>query len=492
MAERVFLAADLGAESGRMMAGLFDGRRIRLEEVHRFPNGPVTLAGSWRWDVLRLWSEVKVGLTAAATRFGPSVASVGVDTWGVDYVLLSKSGELLGQPFHYRDHRTDGVMDRVAVVVPRAETYAATGIQFLPFNTLYQLIAAHERTPELLSHAHRLLLMPDFLHWCLCGSTAIEFTNATTTQCYDPTTRGWATGLLRRFGLPISPFGEVAMPGTRLGELHPDVRADTGLGAIPVVAPATHDTASAVAAIPTAHTGGANWAYISSGTWSLVGVEVPAPVLTEQALRAGLTNEGGVDGTFRLLKNVMGLWLVQRCRAAFGTDCDYEALTQRATEATPLRSLIDPDDPRFLNPPNMPATIAAFCRETGQPVPETHGQFVRCCLESLALKYRAVITNLAAVTGVPVEVIHVVGGGSRNRLLNQFTADATGLPVVVGPVEATALGNALVQVRAAGELGTLADLRAVVRDSVEPERFDPVGENRWTEAAARYARFTSR
>jgi rhamnulokinase len=487
VAERVFLAADLGAESGRVMAGRFDGRRVRLEEVNRFPNGPVCLAGSWRWDVLRLWAEVKAGLAAAADRFGPAVASVGVDTWGVDYVLLSKSGELLGQPYHYRDRRTDGVMDRAAAVVPRAEVYAATGIQFLPFNTLYQLIASAERTPELLASAHRLLLMPDFFHWCLCGSTAVEFTNATTTQCYDPTARGWATGLLKRFGLPTSLFGEVVLPGTRLGELRPDVRADTGLGAIPVVAPATHDTSSAVAAVPTAHTGRANWAYISSGTWSLVGVEVPAPVLTEQAFRAGLTNEGGIDGTFRLLKNVMGLWLVQRCRATFGADADYEALTRQAGEAAPLRSLIDPDDPRFLNPSDMPTAIAAFCRETGQPIPETPGQFVRCCLESLALKYRAVLRDLAAVTGVPVEVVHVVGGGSRNRLLNQFTADATGLPVVAGPVEATALGSVLVQARAAGELATLADLRAVVRDSVEPEQFSPSADNQWAEAASRYA-----
>lgn len=490
MAERVFLAADLGAESGRVMAGRFDGRKVRLEEVHRFPNGPVSLAGTWRWDVLRLWAEVKAGLAAAAGRFGPAVASVGADTWGVDYVLLSKSGELIGQPYHYRDRRTDGVMDRAAAVMPRAEVYAATGTQFLPFNTLYQLIASNERTPKLLAHAHRLLLMPDFFHWYLCGSTAVEFTNATTTQCYDPSAREWATGLLKRFGLPTGLFGEVVPPGTRLGELRPDVRADTGLGAIPVIAPATHDTASAVAAVPTAYTGQANWAYISSGTWSLVGVEVPNPVLTEQAFRGGLTNEGGVDGTFRLLKNVMGLWLVQRCRAAFGGCEDYDSLTRQAEAAPPLRSLIDPDDPRFLNPPDMPTAVAGFCRQTGQPVPDTPGQFVRCCLESLALKYRAVFHNLAAVTGVPIEVVHVAGGGSRNRLLNQFTADATGLPVVAGPVEATALGNVLVQARAAGEVRSLVDLRAVVRASVAPERFVPTGGDRWAEAAAHLAALT--
>ena len=476
MADRVFVAVDLGAESGRVIAGTFDGRRVRLDEVHRFPNGPVELAGSWRWDVLRLWSEIRHGLSAAAARFGGAVASVGVDTWGVDYALLSKSGELLGEPFHYRDHRTDGVMDRAAGTVSRADVFAATGVQFLPFNTLYQLLASHHRTPELLAHADRLLLMPDFFHWCLCGSTAVEFTNATTTQFFNPATRTWATELLNRFGLPTHMLGEVVPPGTVLGTLRPDVRAGTGLGAVAVVAPATHDTASAVAAVPTAHTGTANWAYISSGTWSLVGVELSAANLSPTALERNLTNEGGVDGTFRLLKNVMGLWLVQRCRAAFrqhGTDHDYDALLAQAEAVEPMRSVIDPDDPRLLNPADMPAEIAALCREAGQPAPETPGQFVRCCLDSLARKYRRVVAMLEEVTGTRVEVIHVVGGGARNRLLNQLTADACGVPVLAGPVEATALGNVLVQARAAGELASLADARAVARESAAVERFDP-------------------
>jgi rhamnulokinase len=476
MADRVFVGVDLGAESGRVVAGAYDGRRVRLEEVHRFPNGPVEVAGSWRWDVLRLWAEVQHGLSAAAVRFGGAVTSVGVDTWGVDYVLLSKSGELLGQPFHYRDRRTEGVMERATAAVPRAEVFAATGVQFLPFNTLYQLLASQERTPELLVHANRLLLMPDFLQWCLCGSTAVEFTNATTTQCFNPATRTWATDLLTRFGLPTHMLGEVVPPGTTLGTLLPDVRAGTGLGAIPIVAPATHDTASAVAAVPTAHTGKANWAYISSGTWSLVGVELPAADLSPAALAHNLTNEGGVDGTYRLLKNVMGLWLVQRCRAAFertGTMYDYDRLMAEAEAAPPRRSVIDPDLPRFLNPADMPAEIAAACRETGQPVPETVGQFVRCCLDSLALKYRLVVRWLEEVTGERVDVIHVVGGGSRNRLLNRLTADACGVLVLAGPVEATALGNVLVQARAAGELATPADVREVAGESSAVEQFDP-------------------
>jgi rhamnulokinase len=434
MAGRTFVGIDLGAESGRVMAGVFDGRRVRLDEVHRFPNGPVELAGSLRWDVLRLWAEVRAGLAAAAARHR-DVASVGADTWGVDYVLLAKSGEVLGHRFHYRDGRTRGVMERAFETVPRDEVYAATGVQFLPFNTLYQLLAARDRTPDVLAAADRLLLMPDFLHGCLCGSTAIEFTNATTTQLFDPAAGTWAADLLRRLDLPARLLGEVVRPGTVLGEVRPEVLA----GPVRVVAPATHDTASAVAAVPAAGTG---WAYVSSGTWSLVGVEVPAAVRSPQALAPGPTNEGGVGGTYRLLKNVMGLWLVQRCREAFrraGDDLDYDALLRRAAAAEPFRSLVEPDDPRFLNPPAMTAAIAGYCRETAQPEPRTPGEFTRCCLESLALKYRLVLGWLAEVTGTPIRVVHVVGGGSRNRLLNQLTADATGLLVLAGPVEATAL-----------------------------------------------------
>jgi len=492
MSARVFLGIDLGAESGRVVAGQFDGRCVQLEELHRFSNGPVKLAGSWRWDILHLWAEIQKGLSAAA-RFGSAMSSVGVDAWGVDYVLLSKSGELIGLPFHYRDPRTKNVMDLAARTVSRADIFAATGVQFLPFNTLYQLLASQEKSPELLAHADRLLLVPDFFHWCLCGATAVEFTNATTTQFFNPATRGWALDLLHRFGLPTHMLGEVVAPGTRLGLLRPDVRTFTGLNAIPVVAPATHDTGSAVAAVPTSHSGQTNWAYISSGTWSLVGVELPEANLSPITLARNLTNEGGIDGTYRLLKNVMGLWLVQRCRLAFqarGYDRDYESLIRVAEEAEPLCSLIDPDDPRFLNPADMPAEIAAFCRETSQPMPETAGQFVRCCLESLALKYRLVLGWLEEVTGTRIAVVHIIGGGSRNRLLNQLTATACGRPVLAGPVEATAIGNILIQARTAGELSTLADGRAIVGESFPVEQFDPLPDARWLEAIERFDRLT--
>ncbi|HUG94447.1 MAG TPA: rhamnulokinase family protein [Planctomycetaceae bacterium] len=491
MAERCYIGIDLGAESGRVVAGLFDGARIRTDELHRFPNGPVPVAGTLRWNVLGLWSGILDGLARARERFGTAAASVGVDTWGVDYVLLSKSGELFGQPFHYRDARTRGLLAQATARVPRREIFAATGVQFMEINTLYQLLAAAQADRRLLESADRLLLMPDFFHWLLSGSRVVEFTNATTTQCFHPTAGEWSFDLLRRLDLPAAIFPQVVPPGTALGTLREDVAARTGLGRIAVVAPPTHDTAAAVAAVPTERTGRPDWAYISSGTWSLMGVEVRDAVLTDRALVLNVTNEGGIDGTYRLLKNIMGLWLVQQCRRSFerrGLAVDYAELTRLAAEAEPFRSLVDPDDGRFLNPDDMPAALAEFCRESGQPAPESEGQLVRCALESLALKYRVVLGWLEELTGTRVEVIHVVGGGSQNELLNQFTASACGRPVVAGPVEATVLGNVLVQARTAGELGSLAEIRAVVRRSVELKQYEPSDHGRWDEAAARFER----
>jgi rhamnulokinase len=478
MAGRTFVGVDLGAESGRVVAGTFDGGGIRLDELQRFPNGPVDRGGTLRWDVERLWTEIRAGLRIAASK-GP-VKSVGIDSWAIDFGLLSKAGELLDLPFHYRDRRTDGVMARAFSRVPREEIFAATGIQFLPFNTLYQLLALKHTRPDQLAAADRLLLIPDLFHERLCGSRSVEFTNATTTQFFNPRTRTWATDLLERHDLSHHFLGDVVPPGTVLGQLRDSVATETGLGRIPVVAPATHDTASAVAAVPTDRTGRANWAYISSGTWSLVGVELPAAKLSPDVLEFNLTNEGGVDGTFRLLKNVAGLWLVQQCRASLrakGLEYDYDRLMAEAAAVPPGRSVIDPDDPRFLNPADMAAEIASACRDAGQPVPDTVGQIARCCLDSLAVKYNRVIEQLEAVTGERIEVIHVVGGGSKNRLLNQLTADACRRPVLAGPAEATALGNVLIQARAAGEIGSLAELRAVVRTSVPVKRFDPIPES---------------
>lgn len=491
MTKKVYLAIDLGAESGRVMAGIWDGNTLGLEEIHRFANGPVQLADSMRWDVLRLWAEIQHGLGLAARKYGNSIVSVGADTWGVDYVLLDRKGELLGQPYHYRDARTNGWMEKAFRKVPRSEIFAQTGLQFMQLNTLYQLLALNSRSPNLLAQADCLLLMPDFLHWCLCGSKVVEFTNGTTTQCMNATRRNWAAPMLRKLGLPTGIFPKIVPPGTPLGQLRDSVATQTGLGKINVVAPPTHDTASAVAAVPTAHTGKTNWAYLSSGTWSLMGIEVSKAVLSKRTSELNITNEGGIDGTYRLLKNIMGLWLVQQCRKSFeaaGRKIDYGALARLAQKAPALRSIVSPNDPRFLSPVDMPTEIQNFCRETNQPVPESDGALARTAYESLALKYRQVLGWLEELGGSRIEVIHIVGGGSQNRLLNQFTADACQRPVMAGPVEATALGNLLVQVRSSGEISTLAQMREVVRASTQVETFEPKSGKAWDAA---YERFCS-
>ena len=489
MAEQTYLAVDLGAESGRVMAGHFDGRKISLEQFHRFPNGPVSLGGTLRWNLVSLWSEIQNGLREAGSRLNGSAVSVGVDTWGVDFVLMNRNDEILGQPWNYRDSRTDGMIQKACARVPRSEIFAQTGLQFIQINSLYQLLAMCERDPELVAQASRFLMVPDFFHWCLSGSRVVEFTNATTTQLLNAKTRDWAVDLMRSFEIPTDMFPEIVGPGTNLGTLRNDVGEFTGLGKLSVVTPATHDTGAAVAAVPTRRTGNADWAYISSGTWSLMGVEVQDAVLTPQALERNVTNEGGVDGTYRLLKNIMGLWLVQRCKVAFaarGKDIDYAELTRLATEAPAFRSLVDPDLPDFLGPPDMPDAIAAQCRRTGQPVPETEGQFVRCALESLALKYRMVLGWMEELTGTPVEVIHIVGGGTQNQLLNQFTADACGRPVFAGPIEATALGNVLLQARAAGDISSLTEIREVVRSSETIGEYTPRESAAWEDAWGRF------
>jgi len=489
MSERVYLGIDLGAESGRVIAGLWNGQDLRLEEVHRFPNGPVMLADSLRWDVLRLWSEILNGLSQASKKYGKSIVSAGADTWGVDFVLLSKKNEMMGQPTHYRDARTNGMMEKAFRKVPRADIFRQTGLQFMQFNTLYQLLAVKQSTPDLLDAANVLLLMPDFFHWCLCGSRVVEFTNGTTTQCMHPLKRDWSKTMLKAFGLPARLFPRVVPPGTLLGPLRGSVASATGLEGVQVVAPPTHDTASAVAGVPTTHTGKANWAYISSGTWSLMGAEVQQASLTPRTLELNMTNEGGLDGTYRLLKNIMGLWLIQQCKRSFdaqGRTHSYGELSELAGQASPLRSLVDPDDPRFLNPPDMPRAIQDYCRETNQPIPQTDGELVRCATESLALKYRVVLGWLEELTGNRMEVIHIVGGGSQNVLLNRMTANACQRSVVTGPVEATAMGNLLVQVRTSGELKTLNDMRDVIRRSSDVAHYEPTDPTAWQEAAERF------
>ena len=492
MAKKVYLAVDLGAESGRVIAGLWDGRRLRLEEVHRFSNGGVYLGETFRWDTLRLWGEIQNGLALAGKKYGKQIISVGADTWGVDFVLLNQQDEMLGLPYHYRDARTRGALERTFKKVPRAEIFAQSGLQFMELNSLYQLLAWKQHSPAILDAADTLLFTPDFLHWAMCGVKRAEFTIASTSQFVHPLKRNWSLPLLKKLGLPTHFLPKIVPPGTTLGKFRKSLAGRTGLTGVKVVAPPSHDTASAVAGVPTADTGKANWAYISSGTWSLMGVEVQKAVLTPRALELNMTNEGGIDGTYRLLKNIMGLWLVQQCKRSFdaaGRKYDYAELAALAAKAKPFRSIVNLNDSRFLNPQDMPKAIQEFCRETKQPVPKTEGELVRCAYESLALKYRETLGSLEELTGEKVEVIHIVGGGSQSRILNQFAADACQRPVVTGPVEATAMGNLLTQVKADGELTSLAEMREVVRASSEVQRYEPAA---WNAAADRFAELRRR
>ena len=502
MGAKVFLAVDLGASSGRVVAGLLQDGQLQLEEVHRFQNGPVRMGDSLHWDLLGLWNQVQAGLRQAAAKYGSQIRSVGVDTWGVDYGLLGPGGELLGNPVSYRDRRTAGMFEAAFARVSRDEIFAETGLQFLEFNTLYQLLAAKLSGSPTLEAAESLLLVPDLLHWLLTGEKAIEQTNASTTQFYNPRSRSWSTNLLERLGLPTSILGEIVLPGTRLGSLLPHVAAETNLTGVDVILPGTHDTASAVYAVPAGNSvsgsdqGGPNWCYVSSGTWSLMGVETKAPIINDEVARWNFTNEAGIGGTTRLLKNITGMWLVQECGRLWqrsGIKLDWPQLVAAAAAAEPLVSVINPNDPRLVAPDNMPETIAQLCRQSGQPVPESHGATIRCALESLALCYREVLDMIEKLTGNKVETINIVGGGSQNELLNQMAADACGRTVVAGPVEATAIGNLLVQVQTANEVTDHAQARDVVRASFPVKTFDPqVGvADRWDEAADRFARFNN-
>ncbi|NVI91818.1 rhamnulokinase family protein [Actinomadura sp. BRA 177] len=472
MSEATFAAVDLGASSGRVMAGRVGSGVLELDEVRRFPNRPVRVNGTLHWDILGLYGNVLDGLRDAPA----GLASVGIDSWAVDYGLLDAGGTLLGNPVHYRDARTDGVMDRVRAELGDDLLYGASGLQFLPFNTIYQLVA------DDLSRASTMLLVPDLLAYWLTGEVGAERTNASTTGLLDVRDGTWSGDLLARLGIPATLLPQLREPGSVIGTLRPDVAAETGHGALPVTAVGSHDTASAVAAVPATTD---RFAYISCGTWSLVGVELDAPVLTEASRKANFTNEGGVDGTVRYLRNVMGLWLLQESLRAWGNP-DLPALLAEAADVPGLRSLIDPDDPEFLPPGDMPSRIAAHCRRRGFPEPAGRAGTVRCILDSLALAHRVTLRQAAALSAVDIEVVHLVGGGSRNDLLCRLTAEASGLPVVAGPVEATALGNVLAQARAHGAVGGLAEARALVAATQHVRRHAPSGgESRWREAAVR-------
>jgi len=472
MTPAVVAAVDLGASGGRVIAARVSGAGVELHEVSRFPNEPVLAGGTLYWDILRLHASVLDGLSAAAAAF--PLASAGIDSWGVDYGLLDSSGALLGNPVHYRDTRTDGVTARV----PFAELYAVTGIQHLAFNTIYQLTAA-AGSPALAA-AKTLLLIPDLLAYWLTGSAGAEVTNASTTALLDVASRSWAAGIIERAGIPPGLFPPLRQPGDVIG---PVSAGGAGLRDFPLIAVGSHDTASAVAAVPAA---GPDFAYISSGTWSLAGMELAAPVLSVASREANFTNEAGIDGTVRYLRNVTGLWLLQECLRCWGSP-PLEPLLAAAAQARPLRFVIDADDPVFLPPGDMPGRIVSWLSSRGLDAPAGQAQIVRCILDSLALAYRRALLAAQSLSGRHADVVHIVGGGSRNELLCQLTADALGLPVIAGPAEATALGNAVVQARALGAApGTMDGMRAILRSCLELRRFAPAGDTRgWERAAAR-------
>ncbi len=480
-----YLAIDLGAESGRTMLGRLDGGRLSLSETHRFPNGPVRLPDGLHWDVLRLWTEIKAGI-AATVKGGAKLDGLGLDTWGVDFALLDRDGSLLGNPFHYRDARTDGMLEEAFRHMSRADIFAHTGIQFMQLNSLYQLLAMVQARSPILEVAHTFVTIPDLFNYWLSGEISNEFTNATTTQCLDPVKRDWAVPVLEALNIPAHLFGPVTDPGAAIGTLLPEIAGETGADEVKVVLPACHDTGSAVVAVPAQNQ---DFAWISSGTWSIMGAEVRQPSIGPKALGYNFTNEGGVFGTWRLSKNIMGLWLVQECRRVWGQqggDHSYGEMTRLAAEAEAFLAVIDPDDHAFFHPGDMPGEIRGYCAGTGQRIPKTKGEVLRVALESIALRYRWVLERLEELGGKRLEPVHIIGGGTKNRLLNQFTADATGRRVVTGPVEATAAGNLLMQAIGLGHLGSLEQARAVVRDSFEVEEYHPGSRAGWDEAYARF------
>jgi rhamnulokinase len=479
-----YLAIDIGAESGRAIVGSLNDKQLTLNEAHRFSNGPVRLNDGLHWDVLELWSDIKHGIIKSS-KIEKKLDGIGLDTWAVDFALLDKTGSLLSNPFHYRDTRTDGIVDDAFKVMPREDIFANSGIQFMQLNTLYQLIAARRNNPEIFDIAKTFLTIPDLFNYWLSGEITNEFTNATTTQCFDPRKRDWSSAILNSFNIPTRLFQPITDSGTQIGTLLPSLVEEINVESIPVIVPACHDTGSAIVAVPAAEK---DFVWISSGTWSIMGVEAEQPIINEKALEYNFTNEGGVFGTWRFSKNIMGLWLIQECRREWmrhGEEISFEALTQLAVESEAFLSVIDPDFVEFLHPGNMPSRIQKYCADTNQAVPQTKGQIVRVALEGIALKYRWVLERLEELTSKQLGTIHIIGGGTQNRLLNQFTANSTRSTVVTGPVEATAIGNILMQAIGLKHLSSLADAREVVHASFIPAVYEPKRTADWDDAYAR-------
>ena len=482
------LAIDLGASSGRGIVGTFDGKRIELKENHRFTNDPVMVNGRFTWDIIRIFHEIKNSIRQTALD-EDEIKTIGIDTWGVDYGFIDKRGRMIGNPTHYRDTRTDGVCDHVDRIVPLSEIYSETGIQSLDFNTIYQLAVERRDNPEIFDYAEKLLFIPDLLGYFLTGEAKTEYTIASTGAILNAHSRKYARELLCRLDIPERIFSEIVEPGYKLGKLLPDVKEEVGGVDADIVKVASHDTASAVLAVPAKEE---DFVYISSGTWSLMGMELKEPLINEKTRELNYTNEGGVNGTIRFLKNIMGLWILQESRRQWkreGNDYSFSELAMVAKEASPLQSIINPDDKLFATQGNMPRRIAEYCERTGQHVPQTVGETVRCILDSLALRYRYTVSDLSYLSGKTPKSINIVGGGTQDTLLCQITADACGIPVCAGPIEATAIGNIMTQLMSLGEVKSVSEARQIVADSFDTVTYTPSGNKEmWDEAFERFCK----
>ena len=481
-----FLAFDLGASSGRAILGTLNEGKLELTEIHRFENRMQQIHGSHFWNIFSLFDELKTGLKKCINDFHIQPESIGVDTWGVDFVHLNEEGQIILLPFAYRDSRTDHAIEDLFKIIPKEEVYLQTGIQFMQFNSLFQLFSMVQQNSSVLKITKDILFMPDALSYLFSGIKKAEYSIASTSQMLKPGTCEWQTGLIKKAGIDVKILQDVVWPGTIVGELLPEVAEQTGSHKIPVVAVGGHDTASAVASVP-AEKG--KWVFISSGTWSIMGIESPVPVISEETLAMNFTNEGGVEGTTRFSKNIMGMWLIQECRRIWSREVEYSwnEMVELSSNAKPFKFLIDPDHSSFLNPANMPEAICAFCENTAQGQPKTHGEIIRCIYDSLALKYRFTLDQIVSVTKSNIEKIHIIGGGSNNHFLCQLTADATGLPVIAGPTEATATGNIMMQAKALGYVSSLSEIRKIISESFGVLHFEPSLDLNWEEP---YKRFT--
>lgn len=485
MTKSSFLAFDIGASSGRAILGTLENSKLELVEVHRFKNQMTQIHGSFFWNIYSLFDELKTGLKKCISEYKIQPTSVGIDTWGVDYALVTGDGHLVGLPFAYRDHRTDNSMEEFFRILPKKQTYLLSGIQFMQFNTLFQLFSSVKQNYSGLNIAETLLFTPDALNYLFTGIKKNEYTIASTSQLLKPGKAVWEKQLFEAAGIPEKLAGEIIQPGTNLGDLLPEVLAETGSVSIPCIAVAGHDTASAVVSVPAR---GENWAYLSSGTWSLLGIESTVPLVSEQTLEMNFTNEGGVEETTRFLKNIMGMWLIQECKRIWDAQSvmGWHEIVALSNNAKPFKSLINPDDAGFLNPGDMPRAVQDFCAKTNQPVPQTKGEIARCIYDSLVLKYKYTIKQIESVTGKRIEKLHIIGGGAHNKTVNQLTADATGIPVLAGPTEATAIGNIMLQAKALGMVNSLAEIREIVRNSFEVTEYFPSPELDWESAYTRF------